>query len=133
MLLEPEAAPVILVVDDVDYLRSMLDVVLRQAGYAVLLAATGEEALEVYRRHPGAIHLVLLDLHLPGRGGRATLEDLRALDPQVRCCLMSGEQEDHTEEDLRRLGALGRVHKPFRAPDLLQLLARFVPRTREPG
>jgi CheY-like chemotaxis protein len=128
-----EAVPVILVVDDVDYLRSMLDVVLRQAGYAVLQAATGEEALEVYRRHPGAIHLVLLDLHLPGQGGRATLERLRALDPQVRCCLMSGGQEEYTEEDLRRLGALGRVHKPFRVADLLQLLARLVPRTHEPG
>jgi CheY-like chemotaxis protein len=128
-----EADPVILVVDDVDYLRSMLDVVLRQAGYAVLLAATGEEALEVYRRHPGAIRLVLLDIHLPGQGGRATLEGLRALDPQVRCCLMSGGQEDYTAEDLRRLGALSRVHKPFRVADLLQLLARLVPRTREPG
>src|SRR4051794_39326575 len=70
----PEAAQrAVLVVDDEDYLRSILGALLQQAGYAVLLAATGEEAIEVYRRHAGAIHLVLLDVRLPGQGGVATL------------------------------------------------------------
>ena len=117
---QPTAEPAILVVDDVDFLRSMLDVVLRQAGYAVLLAATGEEALEVYRRHPGAIRLVLLDIHLPGQGGRATLEGLRALDPQVRCCFLSGDLGDYTEEELRRRGALAVFPKPYDMPRLLR-------------
>src|SRR3954462_3555112 len=99
----PEAAQrAVLVVDDEDYLRSILGALLQQAGYAVLLAATGEEAIEVYRRHAGAIHLVLLDVRLPGQGGVATLDALRALDPRLRCCVMSG-QDDYATEELLRL------------------------------
>jgi CheY-like chemotaxis protein len=107
-------------VDDKLGPRRLLKLVLEQRGHAVLLAATGDKALEVFRRHRGAIRLVLLDVHMPGRDGPATLDALRALDPQVRCGFMSGDLGDYTEEELRRRGALAFFHKPFELSRLVQ-------------
>jgi CheY-like chemotaxis protein len=107
-------------VDDELALRRLLKVVLEQRGYRVFLAATGDKALEVFRRHRGIIRLVLLDIHLPGRDGPATLDALRALDPQVRCCFLSGDLGDYTEEELRRRGALAVFPKPYDMPRLLR-------------
>jgi CheY-like chemotaxis protein len=117
---QPTAAPALLVVDDELALRRLLKVVLEQRGYRVFLAATGDKALEVFRRHWRSIRLVLLDIHLPGRDGPATLDALRALDPQVRCCFLSGDLGGYTEEALRQRGALAVFPKPYDMPRLLR-------------
>src|SRR5206468_3149518 len=57
--------PTVLVVDDTEGVRQMLAVVLRQFGFAVLLAAGGRQAVEVYRRHRRDIDLVLMDVQMP--------------------------------------------------------------------
>src|SRR3954470_11871134 len=67
----------VLVVDDEECVRDVLDAMLRQQGFAVWLAADGWEALEVYRLHLAAIDLVLLDVRMPGLDGPATLTALR--------------------------------------------------------
>jgi DNA-binding NtrC family response regulator len=123
---EPAAAarPAILVVDDEPAVRLLLEAGLRQQGYAVLLAATGEEALEVFQRQRGAIHLVLLDVRLPGRDGPATLAALQAVDAQVRCCFLTGDLGGYTEEDLRQRGALKVFYKPFDLPRLVQFVVQ---------
>jgi CheY-like chemotaxis protein len=120
-------APAILVVDDEPLIQRLVADILQQHGYAVLVAASGAEAVTLYQNHPGTIQLVLLDIRMPGLDGPATLEALRALDPQVRCCFLSGDLGDYTEEDLLQRGAQGVLRKPFRVDELLSLLGRRPP------
>jgi CheY-like chemotaxis protein len=88
----------------------------------VALAAGGAQAVEVYRSRPGAFALVLIDLHMPGMDGPATLEALRQIDPSVHCCLISGNPEA-----LARVaclpGVTGLLEKPFQ-PDLFVATVR---------
>jgi CheY-like chemotaxis protein len=112
----------VLVVDDEDSVRGVLDIGMRQQGFAVWLAADGREALEVYRRHGGAIDVVLVDVRMPGRDGPQTLAALREVNPEVRCCFMSGDLGGYTEEGLRNLGAAALFRKPFRLAEVSRVL-----------
>jgi len=119
-----ETRPTILVVDDEPAIRRLVAAILQQQGYAVLLAPTGAEAVRLYQDHSGVIGTVLLDIRMPGLDGPATLEALRALDPQVRCCFLSGDLGDYSEADLLQRGARGVLRKPFRVEELVSLLDR---------
>jgi CheY-like chemotaxis protein len=106
--------PVVLVVDDEPAVISVLCYALRSHGFGVRQAADGQEALSVYRQHGPDIDLVLLDVRMPGMDGPQTLRALRDLDPDVRCCFMSGYAGGDDEAELLRLGAARVLAKPFR-------------------
>jgi CheY-like chemotaxis protein len=119
----------ILVADDEEGVRGVLDIGMRQQGFDVWLAADGREALDLYRRHGEAIDVVLLDVRMPGQDGPQTLAALQQLNPRVRCCFMSGDFDcyneggrGYTEKKLRDLGAAGVLPKPFRLDEIAQLL-----------
>ena len=111
---------VILVVDDEDNLRAVAREILGQKGYQVWLASQGEEALEVYQERGGEIGLVLLDLGMPGMGGRRCLQKIMAMDPQARVLVTSGYAQEGLARELIQDGARGFVGKPFRAAELLR-------------
>jgi CheY-like chemotaxis protein len=109
----------ILVVDHNPLMRLFLASVLPRYGFAVHAAGTGEEALDLYRRHREALSLVLLDVEMPGLDGPQTLTALRELNPSVRCCLMTGGAHGFTPQQLRELGAIAFLQKPFGRPEAL--------------
>ncbi len=112
----------ILVVDDDAAVRGLLDLALRRQGFAVWLAANGQEALEQYRCHRATIDVALLDVLMPGLDGPQTLAALQALNPQVRCCFMSGDLGLYSEWKLQSMGAAVVFHKPFRLAEIAQAL-----------
>jgi CheY-like chemotaxis protein len=112
----------ILVADDEWAVRAVLGVVLRGKGFALWLAADGHEALDLYRRGHEAIDVVLLDVRMPGWDGPQTLAALQEVNPQVRCCFMSGDLGRYTEQGLRDLGAAAVLQKPFRVAEIAQAL-----------
>ena len=111
---------VILVVDDNEGIRRMLQSALRALNFEVRAAGSGDEALDLFRRH--TIDLVLLDVQMPVMDGPETLARLRQIDPQVRCCFMSGNSGAYTVEELLRRGATHVIQKPFRLADLRQAI-----------
>ncbi len=115
------AQGLVIVVDDEESLRELLRLVLRSNGYAVQTAAGGEQALGLYRQCAGAAPLVLLDRKMPGLDGMETLAALREIDPQVRCCLMTGDSAGYTDEELAALGVACVLHKPFRLDEVIQV------------
>jgi CheY-like chemotaxis protein len=123
----------ILVVDDEEWVRGVLYVALRQEGFAVLLAASGQEALDLYRRHREAIDVVLMDVCMPGLDGPQTLPALQALNPLVCCGFMSGDLGSYTEENLFNLGAAFVLAKPFRLAEVVQGLQGLVGNAPMPG
>src|SRR5262249_12014564 len=112
-LLAAGRRPGVLVVDDQEGVRGVVGARLRQEGFAVWLAPDGWEAIDLCRSLRGAIDLVLPDVRMPGLDGPATLTALRGLNPQVRCCFLSGDLGGYAEGELRDLGAAVLL-RPFR-------------------
>ena len=105
--------------DDESAIRDLGRRVLAEAGYQVELAASGEEALELYRRRSGGFDLVLLDVNMPGMGGRGCLAGLRQADPWLRVVLASGYASQEVLNSLTEQGVQGYVAKPFLREELL--------------
>ncbi|HLJ93127.1 MAG TPA: response regulator [Gemmataceae bacterium] len=112
----------ILVVDDQACLRDILGIGLRQEGFAVWLAANGREAFDLYQRHHETIDVVLMDVCMPGLDGPETLAALQKLNPQIRCCFLSGALDSCTAERLHNLGAAVVLQKPIHLAEVAQVL-----------
>jgi signal transduction histidine kinase len=107
----------ILVVDDEAAIREITRRTLERAGYRVLLAADGSEAVAMFTAHRGTIAVVLTDMMMPVMDGPATIEALRAIDPAVRIVAASGLTMDAQAQHVKRF-----LPKPYRAETLLRAL-----------
>ena len=116
----------VLIVDDEPSIRFLLERCCALNGLRPFLAASGAEALEIYRQEENKIGVVLLDVRMPGMSGPDTFEALRRLSAQVRCCFMSGDLGDYTAEELRRRGALHVYSKPLPLQELMAALRAIV-------
>lgn len=112
----------ILIADDESSVRSLLNTSMQQQGFAVWMAADGQEAIDLYQQYRDYIDVVLLDVRMPGLDGPRTLGILRERNPEIRCCLMSGELGSHGETILRSLGAAALIPKPFRPGEVARML-----------
>jgi CheY-like chemotaxis protein len=119
---ETPPRPGVLVVDDDAALRDVLDIWLRQDGFEVWLAGCGREAIRHHRQHRHVIAAVVLDVHMPGMDGHQTLVALRELNPQVRCCFLSGDLGGYTEEQLRQAGAVAILRKPTELDEVARMV-----------
>lgn len=82
----------ILVVDDEPIVRDMLSSILTRQGYTVLLAGTGQEALQLCEQHGGAIQLLITDMLMPGMNGLELVRKVHAQWPQLRVLYLSGSR-----------------------------------------
>ena len=110
----------ILLVDDEQYIRTVLGRVLIRAGYDVLEAANGEQALEIVRSTKVAA--VLLDLRMPGKPGDEVLTELRNLDADLPVIMVSGALDARMKAHLLQLGATTCIDKPIHQTKLLRAL-----------
>jgi len=108
----------ILVVDDHRDILSVSGAMLERLGYNVLLAPSGQVALELVRDHPGSIDLVILDLIMPGLGGAETFNRIHQIAPALPVLISSGYSIDDEIRSLLDRGAAGYLGKPFRLSHL---------------
>ena len=97
-------------------IRSLGRAVLESAGYHVLEACDGEEAVELFHASRAVIDLVILDLTMPRMSGQDAFRLLAASDPGVRVLLSSGYTPDGLADTD---GILGLLPKPYRPHELL--------------
>ena len=95
-------------------------------GYSVETAQSGEEAIEIYAGQKDEIELVVLELIMPGGGGRKCLQELRKINPEVKVLMTSGYMSATQAEELAQAGAAGFIHKPYRPEDLLFNIRRIL-------
>ena len=112
----------LLLVDDEESIRDLGKRMLGEAGYTVLTASNGNEALEVYRSRKNAISLVILDLIMPQMGGKECLEKLLKLDPSAKVVVSSGFAPDGLTKEVLKTGAKGFVNKPFKGAKMLRMV-----------
>ncbi len=103
----------ILLVEDEEVVRNLAQETLEAAGYEVLVAGKGEEAIRLGIEHPHEIHLLLSDVVMPGASGNEVAEQLRSLRPKTKVLFMSG----YTDEAIVHHGVLASgvrfIQKPF--------------------
>jgi two-component system, cell cycle sensor histidine kinase and response regulator CckA len=110
----------ILLVDDDEFVRDLGCRILSAAGYTVLTAANGLEALNLVKKKRNQISLVVLDMIMPTMGGYECLKRLLQMDGAMRVLVTSGYLADSSVRESLRMGARGFVGKPFSMNRLLQ-------------
>src|ERR687886_2655756 len=101
----------VLVVDDEEIMREVLETLLTNEGYRVDLAKSGEEGLEAYGRR--AFDVVLMDVSMPGMGGLRALEEILKVDPEAVVVVITAYATFDTAIGAWERGAFNCVRKPF--------------------
>jgi PAS domain S-box-containing protein len=103
----------VLVVEDEESVRNLAMRILQGYGYQVLTAANGQEALEIFERHDGPIHLILTDVVMPRMSGKELAVRMGDLQPGIKVLFMSG----YTDNAIVHHGILDKgiafIQKPF--------------------
>ena len=120
----PGGTETILIVEDEEMLREMLQTVLSSKGYQVLTAGDGVEALEVYSLHQKTISLVVADIGLPRLAGSEVFLRLKQTDPDVKFVLASGFLEPALKLELMKAGAKEVIQKPYQPTEFLKSVRR---------
>jgi hypothetical protein len=113
------ASETVLVVEDSDDLREIVDRILTESGYRVMVAADGAEAIEMSRQFTGHIDLLLTDVVMPHMQGNELAPRLLQARPDLRVLYMSGFAQPALAADGTLPPELALLDKPFNEPTLL--------------
>jgi PAS domain S-box-containing protein len=111
-------AETILITDDDPDVRKVAAEIMQAAGYNVMEAANGGDAIQTFSAQPGAIDLLLLDVVMPGIRGSDAYEEMRAVRPAVKVLFMTGYPQEVLPDRRMRKKAL--ISKPFSPNELLE-------------
>lgn len=114
-----ECKRTILLVDDDDPVMHLGERILKRAGYDVLTAANGKEALQVYTKEHDTIALVILDLIMPEMGGKECLGELLKFDPEAKVIISTGASADNELKEAVKPYVKSLVNKPYEISQLL--------------
>jgi len=126
----PRSSPIrtgtVLLVEDEESVRHMLGLVLRRAGFRVLEAQSGSQALGLCRSHHGPIDLLLTDALVVPTGGRQLMEGVAQLRRDVRVLCISGYPRETLIAEGLLDGDVAFLQKPFTAAVLKQQIGRLL-------
>jgi two-component system cell cycle sensor histidine kinase/response regulator CckA len=103
----------VLLVDDEETVIDVGRQMLERMGYTVLAARSGKDAIELYRAHKDAIHIVILDLIMPEMSGGETYDEIKKINPRVKVLLSSGYSKDSRATEILARGCNGFIQKPY--------------------
>lgn len=103
----------ILIIDDEEMILDIGATLLEELGYTVLKAQDGREALTLFEENRNRIDLVILDMIMPGMGGREVFERLKEVKRDIKVLLSSGYSNDGEASELMNKGCDGFIQKPF--------------------
>jgi DNA-binding NtrC family response regulator len=114
----------VLVIDDEQGIRSLLDTLLSRKGYDVVLADGGRKGLQLFRRERPDV--VVLDLNMPEMDGVAVLHQVRSFKPDQPVIILTGAGTPEKEQRVRALGVSEFVEKEFSLHRLGDALKRLL-------
>ena len=119
VLVAPGGSETVLLVEDFEPVRKLVEGLLSRTGYCVLTASDGDEGLQLLKKHAGPIHLVITDVVMPRIGGQELAQQVAQLRPDTKVLYTSG----YTEQEVFPTGAVSPnqyLQKPFSPTDLLK-------------
>jgi DNA-binding NtrC family response regulator len=116
----------VLIVDDEEIMREILEALLTREGYDVRLAADGAEGLEIARSIP--IDAAVVDVMMPGMDGLAVLDELKKIDEDIAVIMITAFASVETAISAMKRGAFDYVTKPFKNDEVLVVLRNAVER-----
>ena len=117
----------ILIVDDSASVRSVVGIALKGAGYDVIEACDGKDALSKLTGQK--VHLIVSDVNMPNMDGITLVKEVKKL-PQYKftpICMLTTEAEQSKMEEGKAAGAKAWIVKPFQPPKLLNVVSKLVP------
>ena len=117
---------VILVADDEEVVRELVRRTLERAGFEVLLAQDGAEAVEVFQSHAHRIDLVLLDMAMPKLGGEEVHREIQRQRPGTKVILSSGYNEQDATSQLVGRPYAAFLQKPYTSAQLVQAITELI-------
>jgi two-component system NtrC family response regulator len=118
----------ILVIDDEDIMREILETLLVREGYEVRLAANAAEGLELARTLP--FDAAIVDVMMPGMGGVQTLDELKKIDEELPVLMITAFASVENAIAAMKRGAFDYITKPFKNDEVLVVLRNAVERRR---
>lgn len=112
----------VLIVDDEENIRVIIQKQLESLGYKVIIAADGKEAVAIVEEKKDEIDLVLLDLIMPNMAGREAFHEIKKIKPDIKVVLVSGFSQNGKASEILREGALGFIQKPFKLYELSKII-----------
>jgi len=109
----PKGTETVLLVDDEEIILDVGKDMLTALGYKVLLAGSGKEAVETYKKHKGNIELVILDMIMPRMDGGEVYDKMKEINSEVKVLLSSGYSIDREAEKILARGCDSFIQKPF--------------------
>ncbi len=119
----------VLICDDEEIMRDVLETILSGAGYKVDLARNGEEAIEAYSEK--SYDVVLMDVSMPGMGGLTALQELIKIDADAYVMMITAYATFDTAISAWEKGAEGCIRKPFQNEQILALVAKGIKARRK--
>jgi CheY-like chemotaxis protein len=120
--LSPRGSEVILLIDDDPLVLDLAEEILIRFGYKVLTAINGESGIKTYLDNKETISLIILDLMMPGMGGKRCLEEILRVNPDMKIVVASGYSEDGHIDAAIDSGARSSIKKPFNVKQLLSVV-----------
>lgn len=130
-LAAPEGSETVLLAEDDEMVRRLTTSILQRAGYSVISAADGLEAVEQFSRNHREIDLAVLDVVMPKLGGKQACERIREKAPQLPVIFASGYSEDVISPDHVLEEGVLLIQKPYEADELLHKIRESLERQRE--
>jgi len=116
----------LLIVDDETYVLESIKDSLSSYGYKVMTAESIEQALALYAANKDKINLILLDLNMPGHGGKQCMRDILSINQNAKILMTSGYTTAQQIDDLIRSGASGFILKPYRVEELISSIRNIL-------
>ncbi|MCU0660908.1 MAG: response regulator [Myxococcota bacterium] len=116
----------VLVVDDEHFIRTIVRQMLENIGFKVETAYDGQEAVNMVRRDPKAIRLVLLDLTMPHMDGESAFREIRNITRDVKVVVMSGYRARDIAARFETTPPDGFIQKPFDTQDIMETIKRVL-------
>lgn len=121
----------ILIIDDEEIVRMLFANVLTEQGYDVFEAGNAYEGIELYKRHQDKIELVIMDMIMPGMGGRHAFEKLMEFDSNVNIIVTTGFSNDEDVHYVMENGAVDLFKKPVSIERIKNRVGQFFSKALE--
>lgn len=115
----------ILILDDEEMIRNILELLLKKMGHKVVCSSNGEETIDKFKKEK--FNLVILDITVPGgMGGIETIKQLKTIDPDVRAIVSSGYASSPVISDYTTYGFYGSLTKPYLFDELKTIIDKVM-------